>query len=75
MKYPRSKRLQTAMYMEPKSRKPVPGIAYQRERDELYHWIIRQPQLINFLISMLQRWGYIQYDKQTRTWKGAAYED
>lgn len=74
MKY-RSKRLMVALYMEPKSRNPVQGAAYQRERDELYQWIIRQPQLINFLITMLSNWDYIRYDKQTRTWRGSAYED
>lgn len=75
MKPSRDKRVVAVIHMEQKKRKPVPDAAYRIEEDELLRWVAEQPELLNYLISLLAGWKYIRFDRETHSWKGVACED
>lgn len=68
------KRLAVAKRMPPLRRKE-PGGDYAPEKDEVLNWVSAHPGLTMYLVDLLARIGYINYDGATGTWKGEAYGD
>lgn len=50
------------------------GQSYSIEKDKVYSWIGKQPEIIGMVFAKMRDEGLIMYDKETGTWRGRDYE-
>ena len=68
------KRLSVAKTMPPLHRKKN-GSDYSVQNDRVLDWVKAHTDLPMYLIDLLARIGYINYNDKTATWQGVDYED
>lgn len=68
------KRLLVATKMPPLKRKASSFDAYDPQKDEVAQWLAQQPDVLSYLVDLIRRLGYINFDPNTHTWKGSDFE-
>lgn len=53
----------------------LPNEEFDYEKSQVLKWLASQPDLLNYLKYKLYNIGYIEYDKDSRTWKGIEVHD
>lgn len=66
------KRLLGAKNMPPLKRKES-GEEYDYKNDEVLKWISERPEMMDYLLGVLQRRGCIKFDPINCTWQGVNY--
>lgn len=69
----REKILEAARWMPP-SRHTVPGEPFDIRNSEALAWLVRQPEILNYVWNNIKGSGAVQYDKSTGMWTGADYD-
>lgn len=67
-------RLKCMVNMPPLYNK-LPNESFSFEKSEVMKWLSQQPQLIEYLFSVVSRKGFIKYNPQTQKWQGVDWED
>lgn len=66
------KRLLAAKNMPPLERRKN-GEEYDYKNDEVLKWISEQPQMMDYLLGVLQRRGCVEFNSVNGTWQGVNY--
>ena len=59
----------------PKLYHTIQGEEFDYDKSQVLKWIASQPELLTYVKHKLYNLGYIQYDKDSRTWKGIDVHD
>lgn len=68
----RSKKLLVAKKMPPLYH-TLPGQNFDSAKSEVYDWLTKQEELMNWLLGRLSDIGYITYNSHTGQWTGVDY--
>lgn len=52
----------------------LPNESFSFEKSEVMKWLAQQPQLIEYLFSVISRKGFIKYNRETHKWQGVDWE-
>ena len=69
----RSKILKVAEKMPPLFHR-LPNEEYDVQKSEVISWLIRQPEVMNYVWNNIKSSGAIKYDHSTGKWTGVEYE-
>lgn len=59
----------------PRLQHTFPNEEFDYDKSQVLKWIASQPELLTYIKHKLYNVGYIQYDKDSRTWKGIDVHD
>lgn len=69
----RSKNLNIAKKLPP-SYHTMPGHEFDIQKSEAIHWLINQPDILNFVWNNIKQSGDVEYDSETGIWTGVDYD-
>lgn len=69
----RSKKLDVAKKLPPSYHK-VPGENYDARKSEVLQWLIKQPDIQEFVWDQIKQSGDVEYDRETGIWTGVDYD-
>lgn len=52
----------------------IPGEDFDIEKSVVINWLLRKPEVLNYLWDHIKQSGYIKYDKYTGKWQGVDYD-
>lgn len=70
----RSKLLEVARMLPP-SYHTLPGEEFDIEKSEVIHWLVDQPEILNFLWNNIKQSGDVAYDSATGLWQGIDWQE
>jgi hypothetical protein len=70
----KSVRLNSARVMPPLYHK-IPGEEYSTKDSQVIQWLIRQPELCEFIWDKIKQSGDVFYNSDTQKWQGVDYDD
>ena len=47
------------------------GEAFDIRRSDAARWLVGQPEIMAYVFDKAKQYGLIEYDSESRTWKGA----
>lgn len=53
----------------------LPNQEFDNEKSQVYDWIKKQPEFLEYIRDTLRQAGYIVYDSETGLWTGVDYDD
>jgi hypothetical protein len=59
--------------MPPLTHWPPDGYGFDIKRSEVCKWLTRQPEVLQELFNWAKNGDAIEYDVETRTWRGAEW--
>ena len=59
----------------PPLRHSLPGEVFDIAHSEVVRWLMGQPEIMQLVFNAARNRGFIVYDKETGTWRGADYAD
>lgn len=59
----------------PPLRHSVPGEPFDIRKSEVVQWLVRQPEILQYIFDRAHDTGSIVYDPETERWCGADYGD
>lgn len=62
----------TVIRKMPPLRHSIPGRPFRMEDSEVVRWLVRQPDVMNYLFDKAR--AFMCYDSETGTWRGTDYE-
>jgi hypothetical protein len=68
-----SKNMECAKYMPP-LKHSVPGQEFDIKNSEAVKWLIRQPEIFNYIWNNIKNSGFIVFDSETGKWQGVDHE-
>lgn len=74
MKGRKNKKLDAARYMPPLHHS-VPGEEFNIKNSQAIMWLLKSPDILNYLWDHVRQSANIVYDPDTCTWKGVDYHD
>lgn len=69
-----SKKLDAARYMPPLHH-TIPGEKFDVKKSRVILWLLKNPDILNYLWDHVQQSGNVKYNKNTGTWQGVDYDD
>lgn len=58
----------------PPLRRKIQGREYSAKDDRVLDWVKCNTDLVLYMVDLLARIGYIEFDPETGTWRGVDYE-
>lgn len=52
----------------------LPGEKFDIKKSKVMWWLIRQPDILNYLWNHIKQSGMVQYDPETGKWYGVDFE-
>lgn len=53
----------------------LPNRNFDIKKSEVVRWLIEQPEVLNYLWDHIKQSGVLEYDIETKKWKGVDYAD
>lgn len=73
-KIKRSKKLDVIRTMPPLYHS-LPDQPFEIGKSKALQWLVREPDVLNYLWSHIRQLGYVVYDSETGKWRGVDYGD
>lgn len=51
----------------------LPGTDFDINKSMVINWLIRKPDILNYLWDQIKNSGYVEYNSDTGEWKGIDY--
>lgn len=58
----------------PPLRHSVPGENFDIRKSRVLWWLVKQPEVLNYVWNNIKQSGAIKYNKDTGKWQGVAFE-
>lgn len=52
----------------------IPNEMFDIEKSEVVQWLIKQPDILNYVVNRIKSSGLIIYDSQSGVWEGVDYD-
>ncbi len=74
MRFKNSKLYETAKNMPPLYHK-LPGEDFDIRKSRVLWWLLKQPELLEYVWNRIKQSGAVQYDPQTGKWQGVDFQE
>ena len=59
----------------PELRHSIPGQEFEIQNSEVVQWLIKQPEVLNYVWNNIKNSGAVTYNADTGCWRGIEYEN